>query len=389
MTQPVYLDYAATTPVDPAVAEVMARCLGNDFGNAASRQHRQGRAAAEAIDQGRASLAALLGADPNEIIWTSGATESNNLAIKGAAEAHADHGRHLITLKTEHKSVIDCYRQLEQRGWQVTWLVPDAQGRLNMDNLAAAITEATVLVSIMAVNNETGVMQDIEAVAQLTRNADVLLHVDAAQALGKVPLDLGVIQADLVSLSAHKCYGPKGVGALYVRRQPRARIAAQMHGGGHERGLRSGTLPTHQIVGFGTACELAGRYMEDESKRMTVLRERLWEGLNSLPEIYRNGSAGNCAPHILNVSFGGVDGEALHAGLSLELSVSSGSACTAASQESSYVLRALGRADELAYASIRFSLGRWTSEDEIDRAIELVTRHVQRLRRTSPLWEAA
>lgn len=385
---PVYLDYAATTPVDPAVAEVMRAYLTPEtaFGNPASRQHAYGRQAAEAVEQARASVAGLVGAEPVEIIWTSGATESNNLAIKGAAQAYADRGRHLITLKTEHKSVVDCYRQLEQQGWRVSWLVPDVDGRLELQQLADAISDDTVLVSVMAVNNETGVTQDIKAIGAMTRERGLLLHVDAAQALGKLPLDVNTMQADLVSVSAHKCYGPKGIGALYVRRQPRARLSAQIHGGGHERGLRSGTLPVHQIAGFGRACELAAPSLHAESDRLASLRDYLWEGLSALPEVYRNGSATDCAPNILNLSFGGVDGEALHAGLSSTLAVSSGSACTSASQESSYVLRALGREDELAYASIRFSLGRWTTQADIDQAIEQVTAHVCYLRALSPQW---
>lgn len=383
--RPIYLDYAATTPVDPVVAERMAQCLTaeGDFGNPASRQHAYGRAAAEVLEQARTEVATLLNADPSEIVWTSGATESNNLAIKGVAEAHAERGRHLITLKTEHKSVVDCYRQLEQRGWRVTWLVPDAEGCIDAETVAAAITDETVLLSIMAVNNETGVCQDIASIARVTAERGVLLHVDAAQALGKLPLDVAALQVDLLSVSAHKCYGPKGIGALYVRRRPRARLNAQMHGGGHERGLRSGTLATHQIAGFGQACALAAASMAADSEQMAALRDQLWAGLNTLPGVYRNGSDTQCAPNILNLSFAGVDGEALHAGLAPYLAVSSGSACTVASQESSYVLRALGRDDELAYASIRFSLGRWTSEADINAAISIVRQHVQRLRALS------
>ncbi|MDX1497202.1 MAG: aminotransferase class V-fold PLP-dependent enzyme [Salinisphaeraceae bacterium] len=390
--KPIYLDYAATTPADPVVVEAMQRALTHDgnFGNPASRQHAFGRSAAQAVEQAREQVAEAINAEPAEIIWTSGATESNNLAIKGAAEAYADRGRHLITLKTEHKSVVDCYRQLEQAGWRVTWLLPDEQGRLAPQQLSDAITQAitqeTVLVSVMAVNNETGVMQDLEALGRVTAEHGVLLHVDAAQALGKIPVDVSAWQADLVSVSAHKCYGPKGIGALYVRRQPRARLKAQMHGGGHERGLRSGTLPTHQIVGFGQACALLRQNLSAERARIQALHERLWSGLSKLPEVYRNGSAQHGVGHILNLSFAGVDGEALHAGLAPMMAVSSGSACTAASQESSYVLRALGRDDELAYASVRLSLGRWTSEAEIDAVIEHVQAHVGYLRSLSPHW---
>lgn len=389
--QPVYLDYAATTPVDPAVAANMNEYLTAEggFGNPASRQHAQGRVAAQAVERARQQVADALHADPAEIIWTSGATESNNLAIKGVTDAYAGKGSHLITLKTEHKSVVDCYRQLEQRGWRVTWLVPDETGRIDSQSVEDALTDDTVLVSVMAVNNETGVVQDIAAIGQLTRARGVLLHVDAAQALGKIPLNVNIMQADLVSVSAHKCYGPKGIGALYVCRRPRARLNAQMHGGGHERGLRSGTLPTHQIVGLGKACELALENLHSEPGRIAALRDRLWQGLQSMPEVYRNGSDAYCAAHVLNVSFGGVDGEALHAGLSQQLAVSSGSACSAASQESSYVLRALGREDELAYASIRFSLGRWTSEGDIDSAVAAVAAQVERLRALSPIWGVA
>lgn len=389
--QSVYLDYAATTPVDPRVSERMSACMtmGGVFGNPASLQHDYGRTAHEAVEQARSAVAELIGAEPAEIVWTSGATESSNLALKGVAEAYADRGRHIITMKTEHKSVVDCCRYLEQKGWRVTWLPVATDGRLNPEDLEQAIADDTVLVSVMMVNNETGVVQDIETISHMTRERDVLFHVDAAQAAGKIPIDVNRQGIDLLSLSAHKLYGPKGIGALYVRRQPRVRVAAQIHGGGHERGMRSGTLPVHQIVGMGEACRLAGELMNDEAGRVSRLRDRLWEALSELPDVLRNGSAEHCVAGILNVSIAGVDGEALHAGLSglkTPVAISSGSACTAASQESSYVLRALGRDDELAYASVRFSLGRWTTEDEIDQVAFAVTALVNALRRRSPKW---
>lgn len=385
----IYLDYAATTPVDPDVAEKIAACLtlDGDFANPASRQHVYGRRAHDLAEEARKQVADLIGAEPAEIIWTSGATESNNLALKGVSEAYTDRGRHIISMKTEHKSVVDTLRHLEGRGWRVSWLEPDQDGRLSIDALRSAITEETVLLSLMLVNNETGVIQDVEAIAALAREHGVLLHVDAAQAAGKLAIDVDAMQIDLLSMSAHKAYGPKGVGALYVRRRPRVRVVEQMHGGGHERGMRSGTLPVHQIVGFGAACEIAQAGLEEESARIAGLRDRVWEGLSALPETYRNGSADHVVSGILNVSFAGVDGEALHAGLAgLGLAISSGSACTAASQEASYVLRALGRDDELAYASVRFSLGRWTSLEEVDATVCKVTSLVKALRASNPQW---
>ncbi|MGH8528992.1 MAG: IscS subfamily cysteine desulfurase [Nevskiales bacterium] len=388
----IYLDYASTTPVAPEVLEAMLPWLRQNFGNPASATHAYGAQALQAVEQAREQLAALIHADPREIVWTSGATESNNLAIKGAAQAHAGRGKHLVTVRTEHKSVVDCYRQLEESGWRVIWLKPGADGLLDLAELENAFSSDTVLVSVMQVNNEIGVTQDIAAIAGLTRSRGILLHVDAAQALGKLPMDVNVLDVDLMSFSAHKLYGPKGAGALYVRRQPRARIAPQLHGGGHERGLRSGTLATHQVVGFGAACVLADRELQVEPARLAGLRERLWRGIRSLPKVYLNGHPTERVAGILNVSFDGVDGEALLAALALfdgGLAVSSGSACTSASGESSYVLRALGRDDELAYASVRFSFGRETTATEIERAIEIVCKAVSRLRTLSPRWSAA
>jgi cysteine desulfurase len=390
MAEPIYLDYAATTPVDPRVAEVMVRCLARDgaFGNPAST-HAHGRAAMAIVEQARAQVAALIGAQPDEIIFTSGATESNNLALQGVARFHRARGRgHIVTLKTEHKSVVDACRQLELDGWRVTWLKPAADGLLDPAVLEAALTHDTVLAAVMHANNETGVVQDIATIGRITRARGVTLLVDATQSVGKLPLDLARLDVDLLSCSAHKLYGPKGVGALYVRRQPRARIGPLMQGGGHERGLRPGTLATHQIAGFGEACRIAQAEMAAEQARLAQLRDRLWQGLARLPELWRNGHARQCLAGILNVSFGGVEGEALLADLD-GLSVSSGSACTSASAEPSYVLRALGRSDELAQASLRFSLGRWTTAAEVDAAVAQVTATVERLRALSPLWAAA
>ncbi len=384
----IYLDYASTTPVAQEVVDAMLPWLRQNYGNPASATHVFGQRAMQAVGHAREQLAALIGADPREILWTSGATESNNLAIKGAAQAHNGRGRHLITLKTEHKSVVDCHRQLEESGWRVTWLKPGSDGVLDLAEFEAALAADTVLVSVMLVNNEIGVMQDIAAIARLTRPRGILLHVDAAQALGKLALDVNALDADLMSFSAHKLYGPKGAGALYVRRQPRARIQPQIHGGGHERGLRSGTLATHQVVGFGAACVLAARERDAGQARVARLRERLWQGIRDLPKLYLNGHPAQRVAGILNVSFDGVDGEALLAALD-GLAVSSGSACTSASGESSYVLRALGREDELAYASVRFSLGRETTAAEIERAIQIVRAAVSRLRALSPVWQAA
>jgi cysteine desulfurase len=384
--RPIYLDYAATTPVDPRVAEVMARCLTREgaFGNPASN-HAHGRAAARAVEQARAQVAALAGAEPGELVFTSGATEANNLAIQGVARFLRGHGRHIVTLKTEHKSVIDPCRQLEKDGWRVTWLKPGPDGLLDLSEFEDALSADTVLAAVMHANNETGVVQDIAAIGRLTRARGISLLVDATQSLGKLPLDLGTLEVDLLSCSAHKLYGPKGIGALYVRRQPRARLAPLMHGGGHERGLRPGTLATHQIAGFGEACRIAQAEMTQEQPRIEALRDRLWTGLAQLPEIWRNGHEERCLAGILNASFGGVEGEALLADLD-GLSVATGSACTSANAEPSYVLRSLGRADELAQASLRFSLGRWTTTGEIDAAIAQVTAAVGRLRRLSPLW---
>lgn len=385
---PIYLDYAATTPVDPRVVEVMLRCLGPQglFANAAST-HALGRAAARQVELARAQLATLIGAEPEEIVFTSGATEANNLAIRGVAQFQRGRGRHIVTCKTEHKSVVDPCRQLEKEGWRVTWLKPQADGLLDLAELEAALAADTVLVALMHANNETGVIQDIAAVSRLTRARGISLLVDATQSVGKLPLDLRSLEVDLLSCSAHKLYGPKGVGALYVRRQPRARLQPLMFGGGHERGLRPGTLATHQLAGFGEACRIAQCEMQDEQARIAGLRDRLWAGLAGLPALWRNGHAQQGLAGILNVSFGGVDGEALLADLD-GLCVSSGSACTSASAEPSYVLRALGRSDELAQSSLRFSLGRWTTVAEVDSAIGQVTASLARLRALSPLWQA-
>jgi cysteine desulfurase len=384
--RPIYLDYAATTPVDPRVVHAMVPYLYEQFGNPASRSHAYGWAAEEAVEIAREHVAALIGADSREIVWTSGATESNNLAIKGAARFHAGKGRHLITLKTEHKAVLDTMRELERDGFDVTYLDVLPDGLLDLDALAAAIRPDTILVSVMYVNNEIGVIQDIAAIGALCRGKGVLLHVDAAQASGKVAIDLHALPVDLMSLSAHKTYGPKGIGALYVRRKPRVRIEAQVHGGGHERGMRSGTLPTHQIVGMGEAYRLAREFMGIENERMRTLRDRLLAGLQAIPEVRVNGDLERRVPHNLNVSFTFVEGESLLMGMK-GIAVSSGSACTSASLEPSYVLRALGLPDEVAHSSIRFSLGRFTSEAEIDTAIERVRATVERLRALSPLWD--
>lgn len=384
----IYLDYASTTPVAAEVVDAMLPWLRQNFGNPASTTHVYGARALHAVEHAREQLAELIRADPREIIWTSGATESNNLAIKGAAQAHAGRGKHLVTMRTEHKSVVDCYRQLEESGWRVTWLKPRADGLLDLTELENALAADTTLVSVMQVNNEIGVIQDIAAIAGLVRASGALLHVDAAQALGKLPIDVNALDVDLMAFSAHKLCGPKGTGAVYVRRQPRARITPQLHGGGHERGLRSGTLATHQVVGFGAACALAMGELATEPARIAALRDRLWTGIGDLAKVYLNGHSTERVAGILNVSFDGVDGEALLAALDA-LAVSSGSACTSASGESSYVLRALGRDDELAYASVRFSLGRETSATEIERAIEIVRQAVIRLRALSPRWSAA
>jgi cysteine desulfurase len=385
-TKPIYLDYAATTPVDPRVVQQMVPFLYEQFGNPASRSHAYGWAAEEAVEIAREHVAALIGADPREIVWTSGATESNNLALKGAAMFHQGKGRHLITLKTEHKAVLDTMRELEREGFEVTYLDVMGNGLVDLDVLTAALRPDTILVSVMYVNNEIGVIQDIPAIGALCRARGILLHVDAAQASGKLPIDLGRLPVDLMSLSAHKTYGPKGIGALYVRRKPRVRIEAQIHGGGHERGMRSGTLPTHQIVGMGEAYRLAREVMASENERIRALRDRLLAGLQSIPEVRINGDLERRVPHNLNISFQFVEGESLLMGMK-GIAVSSGSACTSASLEPSYVLRALGLSDEIAHSSIRFSVGRFTTEAEIDRAIAQVKDTVERLRTLSPLWD--
>ena len=383
---PVYLDYAATTPVDRRVASKMWPYLTEIYGNPASRSHVYGWAAEEAVELAREQVCALINADPREIVWTSGATESNNLAIKGAAHFHSAKGRHLVTVATEHKAVLDSMRELERAGYEVTVLPVQANGLLDPERFAAALRPDTVLASVMFVNNETGVLQDVATLGSMCRAKGVLFHVDAAQAAGKVDIDLEQLPIDLMSLSAHKIYGPKGIGALYVRRKPRVRIEAQMHGGGHERGLRSGTLATHQIVGMGEAFWLARENMAADNARILALRERLWAGLQSLDAVVLNGDAQQRAAHYLNVSFNYVEGESLLMGIK-DVAVSSGSACTSASLEPSYVLRAMGRSDELAHSSVRFSLGRFTSAEEIDFTVARVTEVVQRLRAMSPLWD--
>ncbi len=384
--KPIYLDYAATTPVDHRVVQLMLPYLTDLFGNPASRSHAYGWAAEEAVEIAREQVAALIGADPREIVWTSGATESNNLAIKGVAQFHQGKGRHLITLKTEHKAVLDPMRELERAGFEVSVLDVQEDGLLDLDVLKAALRPDTILVSVMLVNNEIGVIQDVAAIGALCRERGVLLHVDAAQASGKVAIDLGRLPVDLMSLSAHKTYGPKGVGALYVRRKPRVRIEALIHGGGHERGMRSGTLPTHQIVGMGEAYRLCREGMAGENDRIRGLRDRLLAGLQAIPETRVNGSLLQRVPHNLNISFQFVEGESLLMGMK-GIAVSSGSACTSASLEPSYVLRALGLSDEVAHSSIRFSIGRFTTAAEVDATIEQVKHTVERLRDLSPLWD--
>ena len=386
LTKPIYLDYAATTPVDRRVVQVMVPYLYEQFGNPASRSHAFGWAAEEAVEIARERVAALIGADPREIVWTSGATESNNLAIKGAAQFYASRGKHLITVKTEHKAVLDTMRELERHGFEVTYLDVGPDGLLDLEVFKAAIRPDTILASVMFVNNEIGVVQDIAALGTVCRQRGVLFHVDAAQATGKVAIDLSTLPVDLMSLSAHKTYGPKGIGALYVRRKPRVRIEAQMHGGGHERGMRSGTLATHQIVGMGEAYRLAGEHMLQENVRIRALRDRLLAGLQQVPEVRVNGDLERRVPHNLNISFTFVEGESLLMGMS-GIAVSSGSACTSASLEPSYVLRALGLSDEVAHSSVRFSIGRFTTEAEIDAAIAKTLHTVERLRGLSPLWD--
>ncbi|MFO1233523.1 MAG: IscS subfamily cysteine desulfurase [Paenacidovorax caeni] len=385
---PIYLDYGATTPVDPRVVDAMVPWLREHFGNAASRSHAWGWEAEEAIEQARGHVAALVGADPREIVWTSGATESINLALKGAAHFYQGKGRHLITLKTEHKAVLDTMRELERQGFEVTYLDVQPDGLLDLDALRAALRPDTLLVSVLFVNNEIGVIQDIPAIGALCRERGVLLHVDAAQATGRVEIDLSQLPIDLMSMTAHKTYGPKGVGALYVRRKPRVRLEAQMHGGGHERGMRSGTLPTHQIVGMGEAFRLIRAEMHEVNAHARALQQRLLDGLKDIEQVFINGSMDPArrVPQNLNMSFNYVEGESLMMGIK-GLAVSSGSACTSASLEPSYVLRALGRSDELAHSSLRMTIGRFTTEAEIDYAITTIRENVAKLRALSPLWE--
>mgnify|MGYP000387836736 CR=1 FL=1 len=383
---PIYLDYSATTPVDPRVAAKMIPYITEDFGNPASRSHPYGWTAEKAVENAREEVAKLVGADPREIVWTSGATESNNLAIKGAANFYSGKGKHIITVATEHKAVIDTVRELERQGFEATYLEPEPNGLLDLEKFKAAIRPDTVLASVMYVNNEIGVIQDIEAIGNICRANNVIFHVDAAQATGKVHINLEKLPVDLMSFSAHKTYGPKGIGALYVRRKPRIRIEAQMHGGGHERGMRSGTLATHQIVGMGEAFRIAREEMDTENERIRFLRDKLLHGLQNIEEVYVNGDLEHRVPHNLNISFNYVEGESLIMAIK-GIAVSSGSACTSASLEPSYVLRALGRSDELAHSSIRFSIGRFTTEEDIDYTIDLLKGKIGKLRELSPLWE--
>lgn len=388
MKFPIYLDYSATTPVDPKVADEMCQCLLADgnFGNPASRSHAFGWKAEAAVEKARGQVADLISADSREIVWTSGATESDNLAIKGVAHFYVKKGKHIITSKIEHKAVLDTCRQLEREGYEVTYLDPASNGIIDPSAVADAIRDDTILVSLMHVNNEIGVINDIQAIGEITRAKKVLFHVDAAQSAGKITIDLQEMKVDLMSLSAHKMYGPKGIGALYVRRKPRVRIEAQMHGGGHERGMRSGTLATHQIVGMGTACAICKETMKDEGERLASLRDRMWNGLQDMEEVYLNGDAEQRVPGNINVSLAFVEGESLLMALK-DLAVSSGSACTSASLEPSYVLRALGLNDEMAHSSLRFSIGRFTTEEEIDYAVEKIHHAVNKLREMSPLWD--
>jgi cysteine desulfurase len=385
---PIYLDYSATTPVDERVAEKMCAYLTRDgvFGNPASRSHAFGWDAEAAVEEGRKNIASLVGANPKEIVFTSGATESDNLAIKGVAHFYKKNGKHIVTCKTEHKAVLDTCRQLEREGYEVTYLDPEPSGLLDLNKLESALRDDTILVSIMHVNNEIGVIQDIAAIGEICRNRKIIFHVDAAQSPGKVPINLEELKVDLMSFSAHKVYGPKGIGALYVQRKPRVRLEAQMHGGGHERGMRSGTLATHQIVGMGEAFRIANEEMEEENRRILALRNRLWDGLKDMEEVYINGDMDQRIPGNINISFNFVEGESLLMALK-DLAISSGSACTSASLEPSYVLRALGRNDELAHSSIRFSIGRFTTEKDVDYTIEHVRTAVNKLRELSPLWD--
>ena len=385
---PIYLDYMATTPVDERVAEKMCAYLTNDgvFGNPASRSHVYGWDSEAAVEEARKNIANLVNANPKEIVFTSGATESDNLAIKGVAHFYKKKGKHIVTCKTEHKAVLDTCRQLEREGYEVTYLDPEADGLVDLGKLEAALRDDTILVTIMHVNNEIGVIQDIAAIGEICRDRKILFHVDAAQSPGKVPINLEELKVDLMSFSAHKVYGPKGIGALYVQRKPRVRLEAQMHGGGHERGMRSGTLPTHQIVGMGEAFRIAGEVMEEENRRILALRNRLWDGLKDMEEVYINGAIDQRIPGNINISFNFVEGESLLMALK-DLAISSGSACTSASLEPSYVLRALGRNDELAHSSIRFSIGRYTTEEDLDYTIAHVRTAVDKLRELSPLWD--
>lgn len=388
MKLPIYFDYSATTPVDKRVAEKMMQYMTNEghFGNPASRSHKFGWQAEEAVDIARNQIAELINADPREIVFTSGATESDNLAIKGAAHFYSKKGKHVITCKTEHKAVLDPCRELERQGFEVTYLDPEDNGLIDLNKLAAAMRDDTILVSIMHVNNEIGVIQDIAEIGEMCRTRKIIFHVDAAQSAGKINIDMQHLKVDLLSISAHKMYGPKGIGALYVSRKPRIRLEAQMHGGGHERGMRSGTLATHQIVGMGEACRLAKEEMAQDLAHVTAMRDRLWAGLNAMEQVFVNGDFDKRYPGNLNVSFNFVEGESLIMALK-DLAVSSGSACTSASLEPSYVLRALGLNDEMAHSSIRFSFGRFTTSEEIDYAIELIQKSIGHLRDMSPLWE--
>ncbi len=386
MRLPIYLDYSATTPVDPRVVDKMVPYLYEEFGNPASRSHAYGWTAEHAVEEAREQVAALVNCDPKEIVWTSGATEAINLALKGAAHFYRERGKHLITVKTEHKATLDTMRELERQGFEVTYMDVLPNGLLDLDAFEKALRPDTILASVMFVNNEIGVIQDIERLGEMLRARGIIFHVDSAQATGKVQIDLAKLKVDLMSFSAHKTYGPKGVGALYVRRKPRVRIEAQIHGGGHERGFRSGTLPTHQIVGMGEAFRLAREEMAVENERIRMLRDRLLAGLQQIEEIYVNGDLEHRVPHNLNVSFNYVEGESLIMAIK-DIAVSSGSACTSASLEPSYVLRALGRSDELAHSSIRFTVGRFTTEEDIDYAVRLIQQKVGKLREMSPLWE--
>jgi len=383
---PIYLDYSATTPVDPRVAAKMIPYLTEQFGNPASRSHAYGWNAEKAVEEAREQVAALVNADPKEIIWTSGATESINLALKGAAHFYKGKGRHIVTVKTEHKATLDTVRELERQGFEATYLDVQENGLLDIEQFKAALRPDTILASVMFVNNEIGVIQPIEQLGEICRERGVLFHVDSAQATGKVDIDLKKLKVDLMSFSAHKTYGPKGIGALYVRRKPRVRLEALIHGGGHERGMRSGTLPTHQIVGMGEAFRIAREEMHTENERIRCLRDKLYNGLKDIEEVYVNGDMEHRVPHNLNMSFNFVEGESLIMAVK-DIAVSSGSACTSASLEPSYVLRALGRSDELAHSSIRFTVGRFTTEDEVDYAIDLIKRKIDKLREMSPLWE--